>query len=301
MAFSAAFRRLLALPLVITALAAGTATATAKPAKAGPFQRYVSLGDSFVSGAYIPHPRPESRGCLRTTGNYPTVLATRLGVQDFADASCIGAFTHHMTTRQDEPSWDIDNPPQFDRLTPDTDLVTITTGGINIGFMQLAIDCALASFGEPLGTPCKKKHTVDGVEQIAKRIEAAAPKVNDVLAELKRRAPKAKVVMVGYPRLVPASIGCFPTVPIAFGDVEYLDGLQRKLNSTLAAQAAANGVPFVDVYKASEGRDACQAPNVRWIEGVIPSSPTAPAHPNAAGMKAVADLVHKAVLAKTKD
>ncbi|WP_086818782.1 SGNH/GDSL hydrolase family protein [Allokutzneria sp. NRRL B-24872] len=295
MALSAALRRLLVLPLVITALGAGTTTAVAKPAR---FERYVSLGDSFVSGPYIPQPRPESRGCLRTTGNYPTVLAAALKVREHADASCIGAFTHHMTTAQDEPSWDIDNPPQLDRLTPDTDLVTITTGGIDIGFMQLAIDCALASFSDPLGTPCKKKHTVDGVEQIGKRIEAAAPKVDAVLAELKRRAPKAKVVFVGYPRLVPAAVGCFPTVPIAFGDVEYLDGLQQKLNKALAAQAAANGIPFVDAYRASEGRDACQAPEVRWMEGVIPSSPTAPAHPNAAGMTAVAKLVHAVLRGK---
>ena len=58
----------------------------------------------------------------------------------------------------------------------------------------------------------------------------------------------------------------------------------------LATQARDNGAVFVDAYAASLGHDTCQPPTVKWVEGLLPTSPAFPVHPNAHGMQAVADL-----------
>jgi hypothetical protein len=70
--------------------------------------------------------------------------------------------------------------------------------------------------------------------------------------------------------------------------VPYLDGLQRQLTDMLAGQAFRHDAFFVDSYARSAGHDACQPPGVKWVEGVVTTSPAAPVHPNALGMQAVA-------------
>ncbi|MGD9528054.1 MAG: GDSL-type esterase/lipase family protein, partial [Pseudonocardia sp.] len=105
-------------------------------------------------------------------------------------------------------------------------------------------------------------------------------------------APQARVLLVGYPALLPdTGPGCFPVVPFSAGDVDYLRGVEKKLNAMLAEQAAAAGADYVDTYTPSIGHDMCAAHGTRWVEGLIPTSPAAPAHPNAAGMRGMADAV----------
>ena len=58
------------------------------------------------------------------------------------------------------------------------------------------------------------------------------------------------------------------------------------LNSMLRRDAQAAGAGYVDTYAPSEGHDACSVPASRWIEPLLPASPAAPLHPNAAGVNA---------------
>jgi hypothetical protein len=39
----------------------------------------------------------------------------------------------------------------------------------------------------------------------------------------------------------------------------------------------------VDTYRRSIGHDVCQLPGTKWVEGLVPTSPAAPVHPNALG------------------
>jgi hypothetical protein len=59
----------------------------------------------------------------------------------------------------------------------------------------------------------------------------------------------------------------------------------------LATEAAANNATFVDTYTASIGHDVCKGTGVKWVEGLIPTSPAAPFHPNALGEKSMARQV----------
>jgi len=117
----------------------------------------------------------------------------------------------------------------------------------------------------------------------------AAPKVAADLQGIHAGAPDARVLLVGYPVILPNSgDGCWPVVPIAYGDVPYLRGVEKALNSMLATVAAANHATFVDTYTASIGHDVCQAPGTKWVEGLVPTSPAAPFHPNRLGEQGMA-------------
>ena len=114
------------------------------------------------------------------------------------------------------------------------------------------------------------------------------------------RALKAKgaTVVIGdidesaYPE---TGIGCWPQMPIAWADVDYLRSKQRELNAMLATQAAGNGAQLIDAYSAGIGHDACKLPTVRWVEPIVPTTAAAPVHPNLRGMQGTAVKVASVV------
>lgn len=251
-------------------------------------ERYVALGDSFAAGPFIPAQRTDPIGCARSTRNYPALLAEALQVTKFTDVSCSAALTEHMTAVQQVPLGS--NPPQFDALRADTDLVTVSIGGNDMGFSDIVITCGRISVTDPMGDPCRRHATAGGSDIYAERITAVAPQVAAVLRGIRERSPDATIMLVGYLRLLPPTVGCWPVVPIARGDVPYLDGLHQQFTKVLAEQADTNGALFVDAYTASSGHDTCQAPSAKWVEGILLTRPAFPVHPNANGMRAVADL-----------
>jgi hypothetical protein len=285
-------RRLL--PLLTTAAAIATATvatvAISGTASAAPFGKYVALGDSYAAVGSLDNIHGSPIGCGRATDNYPSGVAATLGVGEFVDATCGGAQTVHMTQPQSVTGGD--NPAQFDSLTPDTSLVTVTISGNDIGFTDIAKTCAEKSFSNPFGSPCKKHFTEGGTDQLAERINAAAGAVDAVLDGIHERAPQATVVLVGYLRILPPEGGCWPVVPFARGDVPYFDGVEHQLNAMLAAQAGANNATFVNPGDVL-GHDVCSGD--KYVEGLIPESLSVPVHPNANGQAYVTGLVAAAL------
>jgi hypothetical protein len=115
-----------------------------------------------------------------------------------------------------------------------------------------------------------------------------------VLTGIRQRAPRAKVVVVGYLRILPPSRGCWPVMPISIGDVPYLDNVEHELNAMLGARASAAGDTFVNPG-ITTGHDVCKPESAKWVEGIVPTAPAFPVHPNAAGMTAVAGLLRAAL------
>ena len=110
------------------------------------------------------------------------------------------------------------------------------------------------------------------------------------LAAVARKAPKAEILLVGYPRLMPASGTC-DAAPYAAGDVAWIASLESDLAASLAAAARAHGVTFVPMYRRSKGHDVCSGDDA-WVNGMDPPSGDGLVlHPNAAGEKAIADAV----------
>lgn len=265
-----------ALLAVAFALAAGAARAA----------NYAALGDSYTAGPLIPNP-VLPLGCLKSDHNYPHLAAPTLGLA-LRDASCSGATTEDMTSPQ-EVDPDGPNPPQLDSLDATTTVVSLTIGGNDIGFSEVAQGCITVN---PFSTPCKDKYTAGGHDQLAERIAATAPKVAAVLQGIHSRAPVAAVYVLNYPAIFPETgYGCWPQMPIGFGDVPYLRATEQRLNSMLATQAAAGGATLVDWYGASIGHDACKGSSTRWVEPLVPGELAAPIHPNRAGMRGAANVL----------
>lgn len=268
----------------VVLVAMAVAAVVAGPAEAAP--RYSALGDSFAAGPLIPNP-VAPLGCLKSSNNYGRIAQRTLAFAEFRDATCSGAETEDMFAPQNvSPGGP--NPPQLDSLSADTRLVTLTIGGNDIGFSDLAQDCVSVL---PFGSPCRDRYTRNG-DEISRRIAATAPQVDAVLDAIRLRSPLAKVLVVNYSAIFPHSgSGCWPRMPVTPRDVAWLRSKHVELNTMLANQAAANAATVVDVYAASVGRDACAGSGTRWVEPYVPSNAAAPLHPNLRGMQAMAAMV----------
>jgi lysophospholipase L1-like esterase len=264
-----------------------TGNATAAP------PNYVALGDSYTSGPIIPlYEQPY--GCLKSTNNYPHLLAQQLKIE-LRDASCAGAETEDMTGAQGVTPGP--NAPQYDRLDANTSIVTLQIGGNDIGFSGIAENC-FAPTGT--GTPCQDAYVVNGQDEFSRRVSEAAPNVSAAIAGIKLRAPNARIFVLGYPAIVPetdglATLTCWPQLPVSPQDIPWIRAKIKELNAMIAAQAVANNVRYVDIYGPSIGHDACSVPVLRWVEPLVIVGPAAPVHPNLTGMLNFAKILKAAI------
>ncbi|OXM75254.1 MULTISPECIES: SGNH/GDSL hydrolase family protein [Amycolatopsis] len=264
-------------------LAAATAAATlAAPAAHAESLDYVALGDSYSAASGVLPPDPAASPlCLRSSRNYPHVLAVEIGAH-LTDVTCGAAETKHFTTAQ-YPGV----PPQLDAVGADTDLITMTIGGNDSGvFISAILACGSAgilTLGQ--GSPCRDIHGSSFEDTVRTK---TYPALVTALRAVRDKAPDAEVAILGYPWILPATGGCFDRMPVAAGDVPYLRSLQATLNDAVERAAGETGATYVDLSAASEGHDACQAPGVRWIEPVLQGTNPVVVHPNARGEAAMA-------------
>ena len=246
---------------------------------------YVALGDSFTSAPLVPVTDVAS-GCFRSSANYPTLLAEKLGLL-LEDRSCGGAVTADLTSSQ-HPGV----PPQFSALTKKTDLVTLGIGGNeNKLFSQLVGRCPGLGGAEATGTPCTDEMTRGGSDRLAKAIDRAHPRIVAALREIQRRAPRAQVLVVGYPEMITPDNTC-AELPLAPGDYPYAAKINKTLTDSLERAAAKTGATYVDVFTASEGHDICS--DDPWVNGATNDQKRAARyHPFAAEQVAVAELVEE--------
>ena len=263
-----------------------TPAPTASPTPAVPVagSQYVALGDSYTAGGFIETYQADGFRCQRSSVNYPTLTALALGLE-LTDVSCGGADTTSVL----ETSQGL--PAQVDALTRRTRAVTIGIGGNDFGlFGRMILTCPELSRSGASGAPCR-----DQLGSEATRIvPAISGRIREVLAEIRRRAPKAEVVLVGYPRLMPTGTTC-ANAPYADGDVAWIATLEASLSRAMAAAARSEGVDFVPMYQRSKGHDLC-AGDAAWVNGLDPANGDGVLlHPNAAGAEAMAAEVQQAL------
>lgn len=283
-------RRSLTVGAALVAAAAlapvGTAAASTVPSHTRSVD-YVALGDSYASAPFVP--TQVDTTCLRSDRNYPSLVA-RSRNASLTDVSCSGATTADITAPQSEGV-----PAQLDAVHRGTDLVTLTIGGNDIGFSTVLGTCVSLMSGDPVGAPCRTHFTSAGDDRITDAIAGTGSKVAAVLRDIHRRAPHARVVVVGYPDLFPDDgVGCTgPGVPLAAGDFAWLRDKEKELNTMLLRQARRGGTEYVNTYAPTVGHDLCKPAGERWIEPFVPQAPAAPVHPNATGENAMANAVER--------
>jgi lysophospholipase L1-like esterase len=268
--------------LVAVAVGFAPGVSRAEPVTVG---EYVALGDSYTSGSFIPIQRGTPTGCERSDHNYPSLVRAALRAPVFRDVSCGGATTANLTVPQRVAGGA--NPPQLDAVTASTDLVTVGLGANDIAFAEIVSTCTRLSPTDPGGAACRDHYLRGGHDQLADRTAAAAPRLAEALRRVRSRAPRATVIVVGYPTIAPdTGRGC---PPLSAGDAAYLYRTFRALNETIAAQAVLVGARYLDLAASTGGHDVCQPVGTKWVEGARATSPAAPWHPNELGMRHTAE------------
>lgn len=273
--------------VLLAALVAAPPATAGRPSGAVPTGKdgrvdYVAMGDSYSAASGVLPPDPTAfPGCLRSTRNYPHVIAARTGAR-LTDVTCGAAETRHYRTSQ-YPGV----APQLDALRRSTDLVTMTIGGNDSGvFISAIVACGAAgTLSLGLGNPCQQTYGSSFEDTVR---TTTYPALVQALRDVRARAPRARVAILGYPWITPRTGGCFPVLPVASGDIPYLRSLQSTLNDAVRRAAAATGATYVDLGVVSEGHDACQPIGTRWVEPVVTTTNPVIVHPNALGERQMA-------------
>lgn len=243
------------------------------------YARYVALGDSFAAFGPVDAPTSGPERCLRSSLNYPAVLSETESIGELVDVTCGGARTTDMTARQID-----ETPPQFDALTGDTDLVTLSIGGNDIGFGDIA-GCVITTPADT-GAPCR-----DRLEMPVTTALGALPATLDaVYAGIRQRSPDARIITTAYMPLVPAHGGCGFVSAMSPGDVTWTRAVTDRINLIVADAADRAGADLVVPDDADE-RHACAPAAQRYTDFTGSETGSHPMHPTATGQAAMAGAV----------
>lgn len=247
---------------------------------------YVAMGSSYAAG---PDTSVTRTPCLRSSDNYPHRVAEARGMR-LTDVSCTGATTANLVSRP-QTAWT--NTTQVSAVGPRTDLVTVTAGGNDLGYMGILTDMScqttLIRTGRmPQFRACRSNRTL--ATPSAASYTAVERSLVSVVLEIRVRAPRAKVVLVDYPPAVSgADRGCagLPLTPDQISEARQIfDGLAA------ATERAAHttGAILVRASKAGAAHTVCSPQP--WLSGFTPPWPY---HPTELGKQAVANLVLNAI------
>jgi len=214
--------------------------------------QYVALGDSFSSGEGLDDYNL-SATCRRDSDAYPAQYAARRPKVKLFFMACSGAKVDDVRTKQLGP------------LNATTQFVSMTIGGNDVGFSKLARDCVFGG--------CET-----GIEAAELRIRKLGPKLDALYAEIKRRAPKARIVVLGYPQLF-GPAGCGGTRGIQVPEQRRLNGLVDLLANVTGAATIRAKVNAIDVRTEFQGHAVCER---EWIRGLSRDIDET-FHPKAAG------------------
>ena len=160
---------------------------------------------------------------------------------------------------------------QLSALSTSTKYVTISVGGNDAGFTSVLTECALPAWA----SNCSGKVTT-----AQNYIKNTLPgSLSTLYASIKSKAPNAKVVVVGYPRLFNGE-DCNALTWFSPDDESRLNATADLIDSKISAAAAAKGFTFVSPVSAFVGHAVCGNPE--WLNGL--SNPVSDSyHPNKLG------------------
>ncbi|GAB90778.1 GDSL-type esterase/lipase family protein [Gordonia rhizosphera] len=195
------------------------------------------------------------------------------------------------------------NPPQLNRITPRTNLVTIGIGGNDVGLIPLAQECVEDGLANK---SCRDAHVRNGVDDVTRAFNLTEPKIEAMIRQVRTRAAKdVRILVVNYLEAVPDNgKGCYPIVPVRPVDAAWFTQKYQQLNAMLATAARNQNAQLVDTYTATIGHNVCTAPATRYVEllGGPSSNPpfslAAPLHPNIGGAQAQTRVVAAAIARK---
>ncbi|HEX5336045.1 MAG TPA: SGNH/GDSL hydrolase family protein [Propionicimonas sp.] len=242
---------------------------TATPAQAVAPQtitvnRYAALGDSFAAGYGLPSKSdPASQLCARSNLAYPELLNGFPKLKNLDFVACSGSTTTDVLTGQ------------LAGLSASTRTVTLTVGGNDLGFGELAC----------LQTGCDLTPLIAAASPALATL-AAGPAVpgslSGLLVAIHARAPQARIFVTGYPKLFGTASKIYGTrtaCPVPLAARTAVNSLVGSLNSVITGavagvRAAGVDVVYVGVAGAFAQHGVCDS-RVPFISTVL--------HPNLLG------------------
>jgi lysophospholipase L1-like esterase len=232
--------------------------ATAMPAEAATQHRdvdYVALGDSYTAGTGA-GPFTPTLPCTQTPGGYVDIVNQDALVELADNEACHGS----LLTK---PTWDgvpsvtdqIASLVTSGKLSKDTELVSMTAGANDVGVNTVLFTCATSATSTCSQSLAASTATMPSV----------GADLIKVLAAIHNQAPRARVVVLGYPRLF-NTLGA-PVIPVE--NQALVNQGTALLNTTIAASVAtANALyganaQFVDVTARFAGHEVNTA--APWI------------------------------------
>ncbi|GAA3592905.1 hypothetical protein GCM10022198_16010 [Klugiella xanthotipulae] len=301
-------RYLLTIAVALTLLVlAGAPTAYAEspaPAPSG----YVAMGDSFASGfGLVPYEKNtftllgEGNDCQRSKVSYTVEVARRTGY-DLTSVACKGAPTSSFyAVPSDRVAWG--EHAQLDALSQETALVSFSVGGIDAGFTQVFTECLTSvKFLLPVnncsGDAAINARIDDVIAALDGRVVSADIRSYDqILVDIRARAPRAQVVGVGYPAFFPEDgAGRIFTLGqrcegVKRADQRWIVEKTKELNAALRAAMLRNGYLYADAQEQFAGHELCGT-GTEYFNGLV--SPGI-FHPNRPGQGALAESVMAAL------
>ena len=271
-------RRLSVLGIALTV----AGVVAAPPASASDSPRpLAALGDSYSSGEANPPFDPQAPGCDRSADAWPLLAAAALG-RAGVNLACSGAQTKDVVSPYKGQPAQVD---ALKALRPRPGIVTITIGGNDAGFSTVTGACVI--------TDCVETGAVKAAKVTI--LTVLPDRLLDTYRAVEKAAPRARLVVVGYPRL-------FPRRQSAVTGCPWLSGRERRalnaagdlLNLEIRLAARRAGARYVDVTNTLAGHELCTKDS--WIFPIgVGTAPQYWAHPILPGQQAIAARVAAAL------
>ncbi len=292
---------------VVAAAVLAVSLGAVSPAAAAP-SGYLALGDSYAAGQDIDGHKGTDAGCLQSSVNYPSQVATNLGLT-LTDNTCSGAVLGDVFATSTAG-----RPAQAGAPGNSVGTITLTMGANDLGLSAIASSCIASSASGPLtsGEPsCAARYSAGGENNLASRLATTVlPHLTSTLTQLRSTYPSARILVVGYLPLTPDAAhtpagGCFSRLalngtsfPFVTTDLEWLNSVQRAMDAQYELAAEASGAQYLSLMTAAADHTACSASNTPYINPLTITgfSPDASAlHPNSSGLKFLGQAVTSAL------
>jgi lysophospholipase L1-like esterase len=252
----------------------------------------VALGSSFAAGAGIePLSNDDAnRSEYNYTHQFVAIInakskeKARLTDRTVSGATTLNVLNEHQQTEHHRFS------PQLDNFPRNADCVTFTCGGNDIGYIgSLSVDSAFAAASRNNGY----------VSDIKKPSAPAIPydkltdRIKEVIDEVHRAAPKARVYLVQYLSLIGTDTHYDENlIPLSEEKMKHYRGVAENLAQAYCE--AAKGRNRVEVVPIAElSQKHALGSNEPWVNGFKDNN--APYHPNKEGHRNVAHILYERV------
>jgi lysophospholipase L1-like esterase len=263
-------------------------------------RNWVALGDSYSSGEgnppFLGGSNVKGDQCHRSLAAYSEVISKQhSGIYHLSFHACSGALIKDMFSSNHNNSKEI--TPQLSWLSASTRIVTLTIGGNDAHFADVLNYCARRV---PYQPSCKSiwGGAVDSaITNMSIGTGRAHDNYPDLFAAIKKKAPDARVYVLGYPRFFPPNQTA--TCPTGFpgfthlftaSDMHWINSEIAKLDTLIKMDAIASGFTYVGEYGAMGRHELCTK-HPWFYSARLPKASSF--HPNKSGQSAMAAILEK--------